>query len=330
MAGRRTNLALLLALVLALGTGWLAFAAGTGWGRAVVIAHAVAGLGVVALVPWKSAIARRGLKKNRKGTRASIALSALVIVSLLAGVAHSMGFAGPFAGLSAMQIHVGSALLAIPFVISHLVRRPTAVRRTDLSRRNLVHGIGVVGAGALIYAAFESLMKVRSLPGTDRRFTGSHEIGSFEPGKMPVTQWLSDTVQSVDAGTWTLTAGDERWTLDQLRNRQEQITATLDCTGGWYAEQVWTAIPLTTLLPEAVGRSIVVRSRTGYARRFPIRDIDNLFLATAAGQSTLSPGHGFPARLVAPGRRGFWWVKWVDSIKVDDRPWWLQLPFPAD
>ena len=42
----------------------------------------------------------------------------------------------------------------------------------------------------------------------------------------------------------------------------------------------------------------------------------------------LSHGHGFPARLVAPGRRGFWWVKWVTDIEVSDRPWWWQSPFP--
>jgi DMSO/TMAO reductase YedYZ molybdopterin-dependent catalytic subunit len=33
-------------------------------------------------------------------------------------------------------------------------------------------------------------------------------------------------------------------------------------------------------------------------------------------------------RLVAPGRRGFWWVKWVTRVEVVDAPWWLQSPFP--
>ena len=43
----------------------------------------------------------------------------------------------------------------------------------------------------------------------------------------------------------------------------------------------------------------------------------------------LSVGHGFPARLVAPGRRGFWWVKWVDRIELQTTPWWWQPPFPV-
>ena len=69
-------------------------------------------------------------------------------------------------------------------------------------------------------------------------------------------------------------------------------------------------------------------SATGYSRSFPIEDASKLLLATRVAGDALSPGHGYPARIVAPGRRGFWWVKWVTRIEISDRPWWLQLPFP--
>jgi DMSO/TMAO reductase YedYZ molybdopterin-dependent catalytic subunit len=52
-------------------------------------------------------------------------------------------------------------------------------------------------------------------------------------------------------------------------------------------------------------------------------------VATRVGGAPLSVGHGFPARLVAPGRRGFWWVKWVDRIELRSTPWWWQPPFPV-
>jgi DMSO/TMAO reductase YedYZ molybdopterin-dependent catalytic subunit len=42
-------------------------------------------------------------------------------------------------------------------------------------------------------------------------------------------------------------------------------------------------------------------------------------LATHVGGERLSHGHGFPLRLVAPGRRGFQWVKWVERVEVRER-----------
>ena len=44
MGARRTNLGLLVVLVVTLVSGGLAFAAGTGWARPVVVGHGLAGL----------------------------------------------------------------------------------------------------------------------------------------------------------------------------------------------------------------------------------------------------------------------------------------------
>jgi DMSO/TMAO reductase YedYZ molybdopterin-dependent catalytic subunit len=63
---------------------------------------------------------------------------------------------------------------------------------------------------------------------------------------------------------------------------------------------------------------------------FPHADAGDLFLAVGYGGVPLGRGHGAPVRLVAPGRRGPWWVKWVTSVQLDERPWWLQTPFPLE
>ena len=74
--------------------------------------------------------------------------------------------------------------------------------------------------------------------------------------------------------------------------------------------------------------SIHIRSATGYDRRFALANTGRLLLATRLGGAALDADHGFPVRLVAPDRRGYWWVKWVTEIRVDELPAWWQLPFP--
>src|SRR5213592_761458 len=60
---RITNLALLVALLVAFASGVGAVATGTASGRWVAVAHGVVGVAVVLLVPWKSMIVRRGLPR---------------------------------------------------------------------------------------------------------------------------------------------------------------------------------------------------------------------------------------------------------------------------
>lgn len=333
MSGRRTNVGLLVLLAVAFATGGLAYATGTSVGVVVVAAHGVAGLGVVFLAPWKSAVVRRGLERDRPGTAASIALGVLVVVAIAAGVTHAAG-ARRLPGLTAMQVHVGAALAAFPFAAWHVVARPSRPRRADLSRRSLLRA-GVVAGGATgAWFALEGLYVATGLRGADRRFTGSHQVGSGHPRAMPVTQWLDDDVPSVDATVWRLavvsSSRSRTMEYDELVELPRRpLRAVLDCTGGWYAEQEWEGVSLSDLIGDAgEARSVRVGSVTGYWRRFPTGDARRLFLATHVGGEPLSLGHGYPARLVAPGRRGFWWVKWVDEIRLERTPWWWQPPFP--
>ena len=76
-------------------------------------------------------------------------------------------------------------------------------------------------------------------------------------------------------------------------------------------------------------RSVVIRSVTGYHRRFALDGADRLLLATHVGGEPLSAGHGFPVRLVAPGRRGYHWVKWVEAVEISTLPAWWQPPLPT-
>lgn len=329
MGGRRTNLALLGVLGAAFLTGWLAFSF-NGWSsRVALVVHGVAGLAIVGLLPWKSMIARRSLVRRRgAGWFVGGALAILLLVSLSFGLLHSGGlpylWTAPLLStvpvlrdLSAMELHVGAALALLPFAIWHVVVRPVRARPTDLSRRVVLRLGVLLGVAAAALAV---------LPAGRRGLTGSYQLDA-----LPVTSWLFDPVPAVDLTRWSLLAGSRHWTYAELASFSDRTRAVIDCTGGWYSEQEWEGVWLARLLPPeqlAGALSISVLSATGYPRRFDVADASRLLLATRVGGVELSPGNGYPARLVAPGLRGFWWVKWVVELRGEPVPWWWQSPYP--
>lgn len=296
---------------------------GSGWTRWPTVVHGSVGVAIVVMAPWKSVVNRRGLR--RRGLKAalpSLGLLLALVVALISGFGHRADGrrAGP---VLVMQIHVGASVAALPLTLWHVRSRRVRPRATDFEPRTVLRGALLAGASTVVTLA---------VPHAGRAPTRSLERGSFQPSAMPVTQWLIDKVPIVDSDAWRLRVGDRLWSRDELeRLGEDEIVATLDCTGGWFAHQRWRGVRLDRLFVASdvpIRRSIAVRSVTGYIRRFPYDDARNLVLAVEVGGKPLSVGHGFPARLVAPGRRGFWWVKWVSEIDVDDSPWWWQPPLP--
>jgi DMSO/TMAO reductase YedYZ molybdopterin-dependent catalytic subunit len=324
-AGRRTNVALLVGLLATGASGALAFAAGTPIpARIATLAHGVFGLALVLLVPWKTVIVRRASVIRAT----SLILLALIAICIASGLVEVFLGYGVWWRLSPMQIHVGSALLAAPLLVAHMRRhRRQKLHRVDLSRRVLLR-TGVLAAGAAAtYGVLEGVGRLRGSASAIRIATGSHRL---RPDAVPATIWLFDEVPAVSTDHRVDVAGSA-FSVSDLAARSRTVAARLDCTSGWYADAEWTAVNLADLLPGdrlAGAASIEVISVTGYRRRFPVEEAGSLWLATGFQGEPLRPGHGAPVRLVAPNRRGFWWVKWVDAVKLSDVPAWGQSPFP--
>jgi len=330
---RWTNLALFVLLGLAFVTGWLAFFSTTA-SRGSLIVHAASGYAIIALTPWKSVIASRAIQRRRPGWWASLLLTILVLVSVLSGILHSTGLLISAGAITAMEVHVGAALVAVPFAIWHIIARRIPMRAVDLSRRSVLRAGALVAGAGLTYAAGEATVRVFRLSGSERRFTGSYEFGSLEPAQLPATQWMFDAVPQIDPRTWRLAVHTgtvtRQWTYEELLAFDDRVRATLDCTGGFFSTQDWSGVWLSRLIAdETAAASLHIRSATGYDRRFAIANAGRLLLATRLGGMALDAGHGFPVRLVAPDRRGYWWVKWVTEIRIDELPAWWQFPFPV-
>jgi len=307
-------------------------AQGTGSSRGawVAVAHGAVGLVVLALVPRKSRVVSGGMRRRRPSRWVSVAAAALALGTLAAGIGSATGVPGPVGRFESLWLHIALALLLLPLLAWHVVARPVRPRVADLGRRTLVRAGLLIGAGAALYAGSEGAVRLAGLPGAQRRFTGSRAVTAAL-----VTSWLDDAVPDVRGLDWRLSvvdaAGARSLSLDDLAAvGTTTVRATLDCTSGWYATQRWTGVPVARLLSglDPGHRSVRVRSLTGYDRYLPLSDLDRLVLAVAVDGAPLTPGHGYPARLVAPGRRGFWWVKWVAAVELSRRPWWAQSPFP--
>jgi Oxidoreductase molybdopterin binding domain len=324
-AGRRTNVALLVVLIGAALTGVLAFATGTSIpARLATLVHGLLGLAVVLLVPWKSVIVRRAPALRL----ASLALVALIAVCIASGLVEVFLGYGVMWRISPMQVHVGSAVLAAPLLAWHLLRHQRQrLRRRDLSRRTLLR-TGVLAAGvAATYGTLEGIGRLARSASATRIATGSHYLSA---DVVPATMWLFDRVPALPADYRIHVAGKEL-TVSDLASRSTTLAARLDCTSGWYTDAEWTAVSLDRLLSAeqlVAAASIEVVSLTGYRRRFPADEAGSLWLATAYQGLPLRPACGAPVRLVAPHRRGFWWVKWVAAVELSDLPGWGQSPFP--
>lgn len=326
-AGRRTNAGLLLLLLGSLATGGLAFAtAGPVTARAAAVAHGVLGLGLLALAPWKVVVVRRAPRVTALG----LTLALLVVTCVVAGVVEVL--VGPDVrggGLTPIQVHVGSAVGIVALLATHVVRhwRPRLVRRTDAGRRQLLRTAAFTAAAGGTFVALEGVT-VASGAAERRTATGSHRIPAAD---VPATIWLLDRVPGAADQAQEVTVAGVGVAASDLDARGGPVRARLDCTTGWYADATWTGVALADLLPAsalAEARSLVVTSVTGYRRRFDVDAAGALFLCTRVEGVRLSAGYGAPVRLVAPGHRGFWWVKWVASVETSALPASAQSPFP--
>jgi molybdopterin-dependent oxidoreductase-like protein protein len=333
-AGRRTNLGLLALLLVAGASGVLAFGVGTPLpSRVVAAVHGAAGLGLLLLAPWKAVVVRRSWRRTqgRRDPTAAWALVVLLGLTVVTGVLHTVA-GTTVAGVGVLQVHVAAAVGTAVLVVVHAVGSRQRPRRTDASRRALLQTGGLAVGAAALWGAVEGGLRLTGAPGARRRGTGSHERGSGDPDAMPVTQWFTDTVPGDEEGELELVAGGRTARLRRRDlDRGDTVEAVLDCTGGWFAVQEWRGVRLDRLLAglDLPGDgSVDVVSVTGYRRRLPLADAGSLLLATHCAGRPLSAGHGAPVRLVAPGRRGYWWVKWVRRVEVVDAPWWLQPPVP--
>ncbi|MEZ3116964.1 molybdopterin-dependent oxidoreductase [Halobaculum sp. MBLA0147] len=317
-------------VVFEVASGLVSFTVGTPDGAWLFWTHAAVGLTLIGALTFKLVRVRHRITGRvawDRQTPLSILMLLVALGSLATGVFWTLGGNVPVAGWTTLNLHVGLGLLLLPLLVVHLRSRFRRPRRTDLDRRAALRTGALLASGALAWRATETADRL--LDGATRRFTGSKPTGDLydtatEGGAFPVTSWVADDPDPVDREAWRLHVDglvDESLALaidDIVPDTRRR--ATLDCTSGWYTVQEWRGVRVGDLLASAgvadEARYVRFVSVTGYRWSLPLDEARDALLATHVGDDRLSHGHGAPARLVAPGRRGFQWVKWVERVEV--------------
>ncbi len=332
MTPRGTDWSLAALVALLVFTGVLTLFAGRPGEARVFVAHDAGGAALALLVVWKLRRVGRRVVHPRgwdRRTAAGLTATGLVLAALGSGIAWSSGAELYLAGFGLLNWHFVLGLLLALGVAVHLVLRAKPVRRRDLvHRRQFLYTAGIAMAGIGAWRMQRPLEAWLGWRGARRRFTGSYEADSFAGNAFPATSWVADHPAPLDPGPYRLTVGGLVRTplalpLGALGGADE-LTAPLDCTGGFHSTQRWRGVALGRLLdragPRAEAAHVRVISHTGYRWSFGLAEARGLLLATHVGEEPLWHEHGAPVRLVAPGHRGFQWVKWVTRVELHAEP----------
>jgi len=206
--------------------------------------------------------------------------------------------------------------------------------RTAVDRRTLLRlgAWAAMGAGLLPAAGRLGLFR----PSAEAADSWRH--AELSPEITPVGRFytvsknLWDPI--IDARSWTLTITglvDRPYVLDYDALRQSapfvQAYATLICIdneigGRLVGNALWGGVRVRDLLERAGvhGGAVDLRMEAadGYTDSIPIEKAmhPDTLLAWEMNGSTLTPAHGFPARMVIPGIYGMKNVKWITRMEV--------------
>ena len=116
--------------------------------------------------------------------------------------------------------------------------------------------------------------------------------------------------------------------IECIANAPRPEEKTLEEMHGMIACSEWTGVPLSVLLDEVgvkSGGDWVLSEgaeATKLGASMPMgKAMDDVLVAYGQNGEAIRPHNGFPLRLVVPGFQGKYHVKWLQRIKVVDRPY---------
>jgi DMSO/TMAO reductase YedYZ molybdopterin-dependent catalytic subunit len=179
------------------------------------------------------------------------------------------------------------------------------------------------------------------------------ELG-YDPARLPPGQYLTEKwpvlhagdVPEVDLATWDFRVWGEvdqpvtlSWEeLDELP--KVEVTQDIHCVTRWSRfDTTFSGVPWSAMR-ELVGQRpsahyAIAHSEQGFTANVPAEFLDRegALLATHADGEPLAPEHGWPLRLVIPGKY-FWksakWLRGIELSAVDRLGFWERYGYHND
>ncbi|WP_353828445.1 molybdopterin-dependent oxidoreductase [Agromyces sp. SYSU T0242] len=240
---------------------------------------------------------------------------------------RSTHFALAWLLIGALAVHLGVKLPVIVRVWRRHSDDPADAAGRTLTRRGFVAAVGTASASAVLLTAGQTVPALAPFNALAPRRMG---VG---PQGLPVNRTAAQAgvTESAVAPDWVLTvatpSGSQDFSLDDLRALpQAEEVLPIACVEGWSQSATWRGVRLVDLLeaagagePTAALRIESLQERGAFARTEmpPQYARDPLTLiALELNGGTLDVDHGFPARVIAPGRPGVMQTKWLRRIEV--------------
>lgn len=198
--------------------------------------------------------------------------------------------------------------------------------RRSATRRGFLIGVGASAATLVALTAGQSFGVLSPL----NLFAPRRQRGG--PQSLPVNRTAAQAkvaMQALDP-SWRLRVTNgrvtEAFSREQLLGvNQVEADLPIACVEGWSTDASWRGVRLRDLLdavhaPADAGIRVTSLEQEGHYRVTTMgpefaRDPHTLVALEVNGEP-LDLDHGFPARLIAPGRPGVLQTKWLSSIAV--------------
>ncbi len=151
-----------------------------------------------------------------------------------------------------------------------------------------------------------------------------------EPPKLHVTgpgaPYRISDADSYRLRVWGKVERELSLDLERLYGMDAVVSdAPLSCVVGWTDHALWRGVPVRDVLgparPHADATHVVFTDDKDFSSSLSLEYVrtGKPILAWEVNHQPLPRIHGWPLRVVAPGKWGYKWVKWVTSIEVTDR-----------